>query len=46
MFEKITARIKKLCYELDSSVDALFIAQKVITGLYDNVSVSGIDELA
>jgi len=46
MFEKITARIKKLCYGLDPSVDALFIAQKVITGLYDNVSVSEIDDLA
>lgn len=46
MFEKITARIKKLCYELDPIVDACAIAQKVISGLYDGVSVSQIDELA
>lgn len=45
-FEKITARIRKLCYELDPIVDPCMIAQKTITGLYDLVSVSQIDELA
>lgn len=46
MFEKITARIRKLCYGLDASVDAVTIAQRVISGLYDGVTVSQIDELA
>jgi len=46
MFEKIGARIRKLCYGLDSVVDPATIAQKVITGVYDGVSVSEIDELA
>ena len=46
MFEKITARIKKLCYELDTTVDACMIAQKVIQGVYDGVTVSEIDDLA
>lgn len=46
MFEKITARVKKLCYNLDPEVDAITIAQKVIMGMYDGVSVSAIDELA
>lgn len=46
MFEKITARVRKLCYELDPNVDACMIAQKVIQGVYDGVTVSQIDELA
>lgn len=46
MFEKITARVKKLCYGLDAIVDASVIAQKVIQGIYDGVRVSEIDELA
>ena len=46
MFEKIAARIKRLSYELDSDVDPVLVSQKVITGLYDGVSVSDIDELA
>ena len=45
MFEKIVARIRKLCYELDNVVDPIPIAQKVITGLFDGVSVAKIDEL-
>ncbi len=45
MFEKIVARIRKLCYELDTVVDPIAIAQKVITGLYDGVTVSEIDKL-
>ena len=36
----------KNCYGLDSVVDPATIAQKVITGVYDGVSVSEIDELA
>lgn len=45
-FEKITARIRKLCYELDASVDPILLAQKVISGVYDGVCVSEIDEHA
>ncbi|MEM6723263.1 MAG: ribonucleoside-diphosphate reductase subunit alpha [Bacteroidota bacterium] len=46
-FDKITARIKKLCYGLESDyVDAIEVAKKVILGLYDGVSTSELDDLA
>ncbi|MFM1932486.1 MAG: hypothetical protein RL226_1789 [Bacteroidota bacterium] len=45
-FDKITARIKKLCYELHPSVDPVKIAMKVIEGVYDGVSTSDLDNLA
>jgi len=46
-FDKITARIKKLCYGLDESyVDHIEIAKKVIQGLYDKVTTSELDNLA
>ena len=45
-FDKITARIKKLCYELHPSVDAVKIAMKVIEGVYDGVTTSELDNLA
>ncbi|MBK7797330.1 MAG: ribonucleoside-diphosphate reductase subunit alpha [Saprospiraceae bacterium] len=46
-FDKITARIKKLCYSLDSQfVEPIEIAKKVIQGLYDGVSTSDLDNLA
>ncbi|MEP7196594.1 MAG: ribonucleoside-diphosphate reductase subunit alpha [Saprospiraceae bacterium] len=46
-FDKITARIKKLCYGLDSNfVDSIHISQKVIQGLFDGVSTSDLDNLA
>ncbi|HRI01288.1 MAG TPA: ribonucleoside-diphosphate reductase subunit alpha [Saprospiraceae bacterium] len=46
-FDKITARIKKLCYSLDSQfVEPLEIAKKVIQGLYNGVSTSELDNLA
>ncbi|MEM6725977.1 MAG: ribonucleoside-diphosphate reductase subunit alpha, partial [Bacteroidota bacterium] len=46
-FDKITARIKKLCYGLESEyVDAIEVAKKVILGLYDGVSTSELDDLA
>ena len=44
-FDKITARIKKLCYELHPSVDAVKIAMKVIEGVYDGVTTSELDNL-
>lgn len=46
MFDKITARIKKLCYELNELVDPVKVAMKVIEGLYDGVTTSELDNLA
>ena len=38
-FDKITARVKKLCYGLNSDfIDPIEIAKKVIQGLYDGVT--------
>lgn len=45
-FDKITARIKKLCYGLNALVDPTKIAMKVIEGLYDGVTTSELDNLA
>lgn len=46
-FDKITARVKKLCYGLDAKfVDPIEIAKKVILGLYNGVSTSELDNLA
>lgn len=46
-FDKITARIEKLCYGLDSDlVDPVAVARKVIEGLYDGVCTSELDSLA
>jgi ribonucleoside-diphosphate reductase alpha subunit len=46
-FEKITARIEKLCYGLDMNyIDVPQIAQKVINGLYDGVTTEELDILA
>ena len=45
-FDKITARIKKLCYNLDPNIEPILIAQRVIEGLYDGVSTVELDNLA
>ena len=46
-FDKITARIEKLCYGLDRRfVNAVDVAKKVIEGLYDGVSTTELDNLA
>ena len=45
-FDKITARVKKLCYELNEIVDPVKVAMKVIEGLYDGVTTSELDNLA
>jgi len=46
-FDKITARIKKLCYGLNSQyVDYIEISKKVIQGLYDGVTTVELDNLA
>ncbi|HXB35531.1 MAG TPA: ribonucleoside-diphosphate reductase subunit alpha [Puia sp.] len=46
-FDKITARIEKLCYGLDRRfVNSIDVAKKVIEGLYDGVSTTELDNLA
>jgi ribonucleoside-diphosphate reductase alpha chain len=45
-FDKITARIGKLCYGLNPIVDSVKIAMKVIEGVYDGVTTSELDNLA
>jgi ribonucleoside-diphosphate reductase alpha chain len=46
-FDKITARIEKLCYHLDPThVDPVEVAKKVILGLYDGVTTVELDNLA
>ena len=38
-FDKITARIEKLCYSLSPAlVDPIDVAKKVIEGIYDGVT--------
>lgn len=46
MFDKITDRIRILCYELNELVDPVKVAMRVIKGLYDGVSTSELDSLA
>ncbi len=45
-FDKITARISKMCYGLNPSVDSVKIAMKVIEGVYDGVTTVELDNLA
>lgn len=45
-FDKITGRIKKLCYGLHQSVDPVKISMKVIEGIYDGVTTTVLDNLA
>jgi hypothetical protein len=47
LFDKITARIKKLCWGLNADyVDATLITQKVVQGVYPGVTTFELDELA
>jgi ribonucleoside-diphosphate reductase alpha chain len=46
MFDKITDRVRKMCYSLNSLVDPIKVAMKVIEGLYDGVTTSELDNLA
>ena len=46
MFDKITARIRKLNYGLNALVDPVRVAMRVIEGLYDGVTTSELDNLA
>lgn len=46
-FDKISARIKKLCYGLDARyISEIEISKKVIQGVYDEVSTTELDDLA
>ena len=45
-FDKITARIKKLCYGLHDAVDPTKVAMRVIEGVYDGVTTTELDNLA
>ena len=44
-FDKVTRRIKKLCYGLSDKINPIFIAQKVCSQIYNNVSTVELDEL-
>ena len=45
-FDKITARVSRLCYGLDPDhVDAAAITMKVIAGVYQGVSTIQLDDL-
>ncbi len=44
-FDKITARVKKLCYGLDPIVDATQVTLKVIDGIFDGVTTTELDNL-
>ena len=45
-FDKITARVVKMCYGLDPIVSPESVAIKVIEGLYDGVLTTDLDNLA
>ncbi|EGW33459.1 uncharacterized protein SPAPADRAFT_60812 [Spathaspora passalidarum NRRL Y-27907] len=46
-FDKITARVQRLCYGLDPQhVDAVAITQRVISGVYQGVTTIELDNLA
>ena len=45
-FDKITARIAKMCYGLDPLVSPEAVAMKVIEGLFDGVTTTQLDNLA
>ncbi|GJN74419.1 ribonucleoside-diphosphate reductase large chain [Purpureocillium lilacinum] len=46
-FDKITARVSRLCYGLDTEhVDPVAITQKVISGVYGGVTTVQLDDLA
>jgi len=45
-FDKITARVKQLSWELSPVIDPALVAQKVCAGVYAGVSTVELDELA
>ena len=46
LFDKITARIRKMNYGLNEMVDPVKVAMRVIEGIYDGVTTSELDNLA
>ncbi len=46
LFDKITARIRKMNYGLNKLVDPVKVAMRVIEGLYDGVTTAELDNLA
>ena len=46
-FDKVTARIEKLCYGLDAAhVQPVEVAKKVVSGIFDGVTTAQLDGLA
>lgn len=45
-FDKITARVSRLCYNLSPNVDGAQVTQKVISGVYQGVTTIELDNLA
>jgi ribonucleoside-diphosphate reductase alpha chain len=46
-FDKVTARIERLCYGLDPNfIQPVEVAMKVVSGIYDGVTTSELDNLA
>mgnify|MGYP001393787161 FL=1 len=45
-FDKITARIAKMCYGLDAMVSPEAVAMKVIEAIFDGITTKGLDNLA
>jgi ribonucleoside-diphosphate reductase alpha chain len=45
-FDKVTARIQKLCYGLNPMVEPVAVAMRVIEGIYDGVTTRELDSLA
>ncbi|CAL9734089.1 ribonucleoside-diphosphate reductase large chain 1 [Monosporozyma servazzii] len=46
-FDKITSRITRLCYGLDPErIDAVKVTQRIISGIYEGVTTSELDNLA
>ncbi|QID79165.1 ribonucleotide-diphosphate reductase subunit rnr1 [Saccharomyces pastorianus] len=46
-FDKITARISRLCYGLDPKhIDAVKVTQRIISGVYEGVTTIELDNLA
>ncbi|MBG39014.1 MAG: ribonucleoside-diphosphate reductase, partial [Cryomorphaceae bacterium] len=45
-FDKITARIVKMCYGLDHLVSPEAVTMKVIESIFDGITTTGLDKLA
>ena len=45
-FDKITARIVKMCYGLDPLVSPEAVTMKVIESIFDGITTTGLDKLA